>query len=79
MSKPQFLDIADHEEDERIGIIGRAVMEHKKTSAFVTDDDPKADRYIRKLKARFPGIRVIARGSGPVKDTVWVKLGPPLN
>jgi hypothetical protein len=41
------------------------------------DDASKADRYIAKLRVRFPAIRVIERGEGPVKDTVYVKITPP--
>lgn len=77
---PDFVDIADHEEDRRIEIIGHQVIAHNRTVRFITDDEPdKADRYIRKLEAKFPGIRVIARGNGPVKKIVWVQVGPPLN
>ena len=77
---PAFIDLADHEEDFRIGQIGHAAMVNKITVSFVTDSEPgKADRYISKLQERFPGIRIIARGDGPVADTVWVKVGPPVN
>ena len=76
----QFADIADHDEDKRIEIIGHRVMAHFEQVAFITDDDEgKADRYIAKLQERFPGIRVIERGKGPVKGTVYVKVGPPQN
>jgi hypothetical protein len=75
-----YKDLGDHEEDERIREIGEKTMSEKLTVGFVTDDEEgKADRYIRKLQERFPGIRVIDRGSGPVAATVWVKVGPPLN
>lgn len=77
---PKFMDIADVEEDKRIEIIGHRAMVHKEKVAFVTDDDAgKADRYIRKLQERFPGIKVIERGNGPVPNTVYVKVGPPEN
>lgn len=80
MSAPVFVDIADSEEDERIQAIGKAAFGQKKTVAFVTDSDPgKADRYIAKLKEKFPGIRLIGRGDGPVAGAVWVKVGPPIN
>lgn len=80
MSRIPFKDIADHDEDDRIRQIGEKAMGEKLTVAFVTDDEPgKADRYIRKLQERFPGIRVAGRGKGPVAETVWVKVGPPLN
>ena len=76
-----YADIADHEEDDRIDIIGAAVMREQKTAAFVVEIETpsKADRYIRKLEAKFPGIRVVARGNGPVEGTEFVKMGPPIN
>lgn len=77
---PAFVDIADNDEDRRIEIIGHQVMAHKRMVSFITDDEEgKAERYIKKLESRFPGIRVVERGKGPVKKTVWVKVGPPLN
>lgn len=73
--KPKFADIADLEEDRRIDVIGHRAIDHRETVAFVTDDDPgKADRYIRKLKAKFPLIEEIERGKGPVKGTVYIKV-----
>lgn len=76
----KFVDIADWDEDKRIDIIGHRAMDHLEKVAFVTDDDKgKAERYIRKLEERFPGIRVIERGNGPVEGTVYVKVGPPEN
>ena len=77
---PPYKDIADDPEDDRIQKIGEMVMKDKLVVGFVTDAEPgKADRYISKLKERFPGIRVIARGDGPVPEVVWVKVGPPVN
>ena len=68
-----YKDIADETEDERIRQIGSAAMEGRKQVSFVTDSEPgKADRYIEKLKAGFPGISVVSRGEGPVPDTVYV-------
>ena len=76
MSK--FIDAAGLEEDKRIDLIGRTVMEGRRTVAFVTDADPgKADRYIRKLETRFPGIRILERFDGPVANCVSVKVAPP--
>lgn len=76
----EYKDLGDEEEDERIRQIGEKTMNEKLIVGFVTDDDKgKADRYIEKLKKRFPGIRVINRGIGPVAGAVWVKMGPPLN
>lgn len=79
MSKPQYADLGDMEEDRRIAIIGDAVMRLGKTAAFIMDADAgKADRYIAKLKAKFPSIVVLARFNGPVPGTVSVKVGPPV-
>jgi hypothetical protein len=78
MKKPIYADIADFDEDKRIETIGRAVMTFGKTVAFITEkEEGTADRYIRKLEERFPGIVVIARGPGPIAQTVFVKVGPP--
>jgi hypothetical protein len=74
MSKPQgFADLADLPEDERIRLIaGTAEQGH--IVGFVVDDEPKADRYIKKL-AVYP-VRFIDRSPGPVKGTVLVRVGP---
>jgi len=64
-----YKDITDRNEDERIRQIGEKVIQEKLTVGFLTDADPgKADRYIKKLKERFPGIRVIATGKAEVKQ-----------
>ncbi len=76
--KPMYVDIADFEEDKRIAIIGDMAMKRRQRVAFVTDSDPgKAERYISKLKAKFPGIRIVDFFKGPVAGTVTVKVGPP--
>jgi hypothetical protein len=68
-----FADLADLPEDDRIRIIAEAV-EAGQVVGFFVDDDPKADRYIRKLGAR---VRVIERKANVlVKGTVFVKVGP---
>lgn len=73
-----YADIADLDEDNRIALIGDYVMRYRKTAAFVTDSDPgKSDRYIQKLKHRYPGINIIGLIDGPVPNTVTVKVGPP--
>lgn len=83
---PVFADLADLEEDKRIEMIGDSVMKTPRTSAdkpvmnaFVVDDDAKADRYIKKLQDKFPGIRIIDRSDGPIKGrSVTVRIGGPL-
>ena len=80
-NKPmQYKDVTDDPEDERIRQIGEAVMKNRLVVGFFIDSEPgKADRYIAKLKKKFPGIRVIFKGDGPIPDTTFVKLGPPTN
>lgn len=68
-----YADLADLPEDERIAVIAR-VAAAGQIVGFVVDDDPKADRYIKKLSA-LP-VRIIDRGQGPVKGTVLVRVGP---
>jgi hypothetical protein len=76
---PQFADIADLPEDRRIELIGHRAVDHNETVGFIVEDNKKADRYIDKLKAKHPNIRLIYRGPGPVPDTILVKVGPALN
>jgi hypothetical protein len=80
-----FTDIADFDEDTRIDMIGKAAMSGKQSSGekpliigFVVDNHIKADRYIKKLREKFPTIRIIDRFDGPVQNTVTVRVGPPL-
>lgn len=73
-----FLDLHRLEEDRRIEMIGHTVMEHRQTAAVVTDADPgKRERYIAKLRERFPGIVVLKEFDGPTPGAVTVTLGPP--
>jgi len=72
---PPFFDLASLPEDERIEIIGNQVMGGELTVGIYVDDEPgKADRYIEKIQARFPGIEVIGRGAGMVKGTILIRL-----
>ncbi len=69
-----FADLADLPEDERIRIIGETAERNPgQRIGFVVDDEPKADRYIKKLTTRFR-VSVITRGSGPVKDSYMVTV-----
>ncbi len=68
-----YADLADLPEDERIEIIARTAAAGE-IVGFVVDDDPKAERYIRKLR-RFD-VRVIDKKAGPVRGTVMVRVGP---
>ena len=72
-----YADIADFDEGTRIETIGRYVMSHRTEKvAFITDAEPgKADRYIERLKTRFPEIIVFGRSDGPIPTTVTISVG----
>jgi hypothetical protein len=67
-----YADLADLPEDDRIRLIAQTAV--ATVVGFVVEDDAKADRYIEKL-SRYP-VRIVGRGSGPVKGTVMVRVGP---
>lgn len=83
-----FYDMYELEEDARIKLIGETVMCKKHDSASAEpikiavmvdhENSTKADRYIQKLKERYPGIRVVSRACGPVPNTETFCLSPPL-
>lgn len=71
---PQYRDIADMEEDNRIASIGLTAMERPgKEIAFITDDEPgKPERYIEKLLKQFPSLSVVKQFKGPTPGVVSV-------
>lgn len=71
-----YADLADMDEDDRIELIGHRVSDHHEQCAFIVEDDAKADRYIAKVTARFPGVTVKSRGRGPTPGTIAVILIP---
>lgn len=74
-----YLDLHAFEEDQRIDMIGRSVMNLQATVAVCVDDEPgKAERYERKLKERFPGIRVLDVSNGPVPGVVTMRVAAPM-
>ncbi len=78
-----YADLARLPEDERIDLIGRYVIETKQTVGVLTDsgrgDEGKPARYIDKFKKRFPSIQIIGKENGPIKNTVCIRIGPPVN
>lgn len=80
-----YVDMYRLEENSRIKMIGEAALAGPGNSAsqpavigFIVETNEKADRYLRKLKKRFPTIRVIDRHPGPTPGTIIVRVGPPL-
>lgn len=71
----EYADLGDLPENARVDLIAEAVRQGH-TVAFIVDDNMKADRYVRKLQDLGLTFTVVARGAGPVKDTIAVKVGP---
>jgi len=78
MKKPKYADLGGPQglpEDQRIDLIGHRVVDHHEQVAFMVEDDAKADRYVKKLLEKFPGVTVKQRGPGPA-GTIAVILVP---
>lgn len=70
-----YADIADLQEDERITVIGNMAMTGK-VVAFIVEDDEKADRYLHKLREKFPKVVEVERlPNVPIKNVVSIKVG----
>jgi hypothetical protein len=73
-NQPKFFDLYELSEDERIRAIADTVKKGLQT-AFIVDDEPKADRYLAKIRA-LVRVRVIRRGAGPTPGAYTVQIGP---
>lgn len=79
MNMPPLIDLYRLSEDERIDMIGKIAMSGKIIGVMVDGDkvDPgKADRYVSKVRAKFPNVREVERFAGPVKNVTTIKFGP---
>lgn len=66
-------DLSDLNEDARIDLIGHYASTGK-VAGFIVETHDKADRYMRKLVARYP-VRELDRHTGPVIfDAVFVRV-----
>ncbi len=71
------IDLHRLQEDERIKLIGASVMDaplKPVVNAFIVESEAKADRYVKKLLAKFPGIRIVDRGPGVSPGTIMVRV-----
>lgn len=80
-----FADLYHLSENQRIEVIGRAVIDNRGTIpdkpfmvAVIVESHQVADRYERKLKKRFPAVRIIDRHDGPAKGLVTLRIGEAL-
>lgn len=74
---PPLFDLHAVPEDERIRLIGETAMTGKVVGFMVDEGDGKPERYLEKLKQKFPTITVYSRQPGPVEGVVFIKVGPP--
>lgn len=82
----EYTDLGAYSENERIEVIGKMVLkkcEEKSdfTASICVEDDAKADRYIEKLKKKFPTIRIIERVKGNIStncEIVSIRIGGPV-
>lgn len=77
---PEFRDLYDLPEDNRIRYIGECAKGNKEV-AFMVDKHPsdpgKAERYLAKLQKMFPDLIVINRYDGPVPEVETIKVTRP--
>lgn len=72
---PEYQDLGDYNEDSRITKIGNSVCSRPgQIIGFIVENDEKADRYLKKLKAQFPEIWLIDRSAAP-GGTVLIRIG----
>lgn len=71
----RFQDLFQLAEDDRITQIGNAAMANNRV-AFFTDVHPvdKVERYIAKIRKRFPRLRVESQTHGPTQGVITVVL-----
>jgi hypothetical protein len=61
-------------DDDRITVIGEAVMAGGKVGIIIWANDGKPDGFIDRLEARFPRLLVVDRRPGPMPNTVMLGL-----
>lgn len=76
--KPGFSDIADLPENKRIELIGAHANVPGKIIAFIVEDDAKADRYVKKIRNRYPNVIELDRHPNvPIDGVITVRVGLP--
>jgi Lhr-like helicase len=73
-----YVDCQTLSEDERIEVIGKAVLRGRNPVAIFVETKEKAERYLAKLREKFPSLVVVDRGSPGPGNTVAVRIGPPV-
>ena len=77
MSPKLAADLHRLPEDERIRLIGEAAASGQIVGVLLEKDEPeKIERYIRKIKQRFPTVTLLDRTDGPTPSVVTLRFGP---
>jgi hypothetical protein len=78
LSRPPFINLASLDEDGRIEAICEEVVKHRAIVTFLVEVEngsrAKGDRYIEKMKKKYPSIRVMYRGAGPADEVELIKV-----
>lgn len=56
-----YADLHKLPEDERIVIIGKAAARGETVGVFIDNDEAKITRYVRKIEACFPTVKLLKR------------------
>lgn len=78
---PPFVDLHSLPEDRRIELMAHRAIKHQERVGFVVELDPdgghsKGDRYVQKLKQRFPALAVLRRSDNvPRRGVELIMIG----
>lgn len=74
MAPRGYADLGDLPEDERIKIFCEDALRGEVVGVVIDNEQPKIDRYIRKIINYSKALRISDRGKGPVKGTYFLKI-----
>lgn len=71
MSDPKAIaDLYNVPEDQRIEILGKAVMEKGRMDFLIDDEEAKIARYLKKLKSKFPEVYEVKRAPATLRGII---------
>ena len=76
----KYRDIGGWNEDTKIAHIGLSAMERpgRKVGLIVEDANGTPERYIAKLKERYPSLEILFSGPGPIAGCHTITITRPL-
>jgi hypothetical protein len=79
-ARASFIDLSDVQEDQRIQTIGeRAAAGNVVGCMLERDDHAKVERYVEKIRKRFPSVRLIEKTPNKGGKLMVLKFGPATN